>query len=423
HIVDQVQSRGMPTEIALLPIVESAFRPFAYSHGRAAGIWQFVPSTGKHFGLKQNWWYDGRRDVIAATDAALDYLSRLHDMFDGDWLLAIAAYNAGEGNVLNAVKRNRRRGRPTDFWHLDLPRETETYVPRLLGLRDLVRSPEAHGISLPSIPNEPRIEAVKVDSQLDLALAADLAGISIERLYQLNPGYNRWATAPSGPHRIVLPVGRVDQFEQGLEATPTEKRVRWRRHKIARGETLIQIARRYHTTVKVIRDVNGIHGNTIRAGHHLVVPMASRPSDAYSLSKSQRLAALQGRSRSGQKHVHVVKRGDTLWGIARRYGVSVRTLGRWNRMAPGDTLRPGQRLVIWTKGGVTPVAAGSSVPGNRIQSVRYTVRSGDSLYRIAQRFNVKVSDLRRWNNIARGRYLQPGQKLRLKVDVTRQSGI
>jgi membrane-bound lytic murein transglycosylase D len=344
-------------------------------------------------------------------------------MFDGDWLLAIAAYNAGEGNVLNAVKRNRRRGRPTDFWHLDLPRETETYVPRLLGLRDLVRSPEAHGISLPSIPNEPRIEAVKVDSQLDLALAADLAGISIERLYQLNPGYNRWATAPSGPHRIVLPVGRVDQFEQGLEATPTEKRVRWRRHKIARGETLIQIARRYHTTVKVIRDVNGIHGNTIRAGHHLVVPMASRPSDAYSLSKSQRLAALQGRSRSGQKHVHVVKRGDTLWGIARRYGVSVRTLGRWNRMAPGDTLRPGQRLVIWTKGGVTPVAAGSSVPGNRIQSVRYTVRSGDSLYRIAQRFNVKVSDLRRWNNIARGRYLQPGQKLRLKVDVTRQSGI
>jgi len=422
HIVKAVQSRGMPTEIALLPIVESAFRPFAYSHGRAAGLWQFVPGTAKHYGLKQNWWYDGRRDVMAATNAALDYLDRLHDMFDGDWLLAIAAYNAGEGNVLSAVRRNERRGRPTDFWHLDLPDETEGYVPRLLALRDLVDTPGVYGLKLPEIPNKPQVKVVGVDGQIDLALAAKLADISIEELYRLNPGYNRWATAPKGPHKLVLPVDKVEQFRQGLAATDPADRVRWHRHEVESGDSLLSIAHEYHTTVDLLRQVNGIHGNLIRKGSELIVPVASRPRSDYVLSVSQRLASLQKRERRGYRHEYVVHRGDSFWRISRRYHVSVRELARWNGMAPGDTLRPGRKLVVWTDKPRRGALDSLGPRRGRVQSVHYTVRKGDSLYVIARRFNVSVSSLRRWNNLSTGSYLHPGQRLRMKVDVTRQSG-
>lgn len=415
HIVQEVQERGLPTELALLPIVESAFRPFAYSHGRAAGLWQFIPSTARHYGLKINWWYDGRRDVIAATDAALDYLAYLHDFFEGDWLLAVAAYNAGEGTVRRAMRRNAERGRPTDFWHLNLPRETENYVPRLLAVRDLVQAPEVYGVNLPYIANEPRIAVVEIDSQIDLALAAELTGISIDTLYRLNPGFNRWATAPEGPHRLVLPLERQQRFREGLAATPAAERVQWRRHSIEPGDTLIEIAHRYHTTVEVLRQTNDLGGSMIRAGEHLIVPVASRPTSAYTLSAAQRRASLLSRDREGHKVVYTVRRGDTLWGISRRYDVGVRQLAAWNGMAPTDTLRPGRRLAVWSDG----VEIASGGPSGRIQSVRYTVESGDSLWAIAQRFSATVADLRRWNDIDRGEYLQPGQVLTLEVDVTR----
>ena len=171
-IVEEIDKRGMPMELALLPVVESAFRPFAYSPGRAAGIWQFIPSTGKMYGLKQNWWYDGRRDVISATHAALDYLQSLAKQFDGDWELALAAYNSGAGRVRSAIRRNKKKGRSGDYWSLDLPRETEGYVPRLLALSQLVADPERYGNTLSAIPNEPYFEAVNIETQLDLAMAA-----------------------------------------------------------------------------------------------------------------------------------------------------------------------------------------------------------------------------------------------------------
>lgn len=421
HIVEQIEARDLPTELALLPVVESAFRPFAYSHGRAAGIWQFVPATGRHYGLTQNWWYDGRRDVLAATDAALDYLQHLSDLFDGDWLLAVAAYNAGEGRVMRAIERNRAAGRPGDFWSLDLPRETRHYVPRLLALRDLVQAPEVHGLSIPEIPNEPQIAAVELDHQIDLALAAELAGITVERLYQLNPGYNRWATAPEGPHRLVLPLELAEDFRTAVAERPPGSWLRWERHRVQPGESLIAIARRYHVTVDALREANDVNGSLIRAGSHLLVPVASRPSGEYALSAGERLRAQQNRQRAGRERTsYVVRSGDSFWSIARRHGVGVRELAGWNNMAPGDTLRVGQQLAIWTRD-ARPVRTARAAPEARLQSVRYTVRKGDSLYAIAQRFNVTVSQLRQWNGLGTGGYLQPGQTLRLRVDVTAQS--
>lgn len=422
-IVEAVAERNMPMEIALVPVVESAYRPFAYSHGRAAGLWQFIPATGRHYGLKQNWWYDGRRDIVASTDAALTYLGRLHEMFD-DWLLALAAYNAGEGTVMSAIRANERRGEPTDYWHLDLPQETRAYVPRLLAIRTIFENPTRYDVSLPHVPNEPYLDVVELEGQMDLALAAELAGLSIEALYRLNPGYNRWATAPEGPHRLVLPRPNAEHLRSGLDELPARERMRWQRHRVASGESLISIARQYNTTVPVLKDVNNLRGHIIRAGAYLIIPIASRPSSHYVLSESQRSEALQNRKRRGDKQTYRVRSGDTFWEIARRFGVSVSKLTRWNGLAPGDTLHPGQELAIWTRdrGGITNAALHTG-PSNRTQSVRYTVRQGDSLYRIAQRFNVSVASLRRWNGLSRGGYLQPGQRLQMEVDVTEQAGI
>jgi membrane-bound lytic murein transglycosylase D len=418
YIYEQLQARDMPAEIALLPIVESAYDPFAYSHGRAAGLWQFIPGTGKRFGLTQNWWYDGRRDIPDSTTAALDYLQYLHERFDGDWLLALAAYNSGEGTVMAAQRHNRKKGKPTSFWDLNLPRETRAYVPKLIALAELVSRPADFGIELEPVPNHPYFRIVETQGQIDLAVAADLAGIDLEALYRLNPGFNQWATAPEGPHRLLVPASAAATFRQAIAQLPPDQRIQWNRVKIRKGETLSQIASRYRTTINVLETANQLRGSTIRAGKYLMVPVASQARESYELSAAQRLSRKQNSKRNGYKTRHVVRNGDTLWDLSREYKVGVRSLASWNGMAPGDTLRVGQTLVVWT-GKMSPQ---SMHPGSQVRPVHYTVRKGDSLSRIADRFNVKVSDLRRWNTLPEGPYLQPGQHIKLYVDVTRQTG-
>ncbi len=414
YIVDELEQRHMPLEIALLPVVESGFQPFAYSHGRAAGLWQFIPGTARLYGLKQNWWYDGRRDVMASTKAALDYIEKLYRDF-GDWQLALAAYNCGEGTVSRAIKRNIKAGKPTHFWSLDLPRETSTYVPKLLAIAELVNHPEQYHITLKPIDNSPFLTVVDIGTQIDLALAAKLAGISTEEIYQYNPGFNRWATQPDGPHRLVLPIDKAAEFQQALADLPPEKRVQWTRHKIKQGESLGHIARHYKTTIAVIKKANGLHSNQIRAGHFLLIPVASAAPENYPLSLTQRLATQQRQPHSGKKHIYTVKPGDTWWDIAHAWQVSVRRLAKWNGKAPGDLLHPGQKLVIWSQ-------AVSTSKSKTLRTINYTVKSGDSLWTIARKFNVTVNDVKEWNSITSRTLLKPGQNLTIHVDVTQQYG-
>ncbi len=422
-VLDELEKKNLPVELALLPVVESAYQTFAYSHGRASGLWQIIPSTGRFLGLKQNWWYDGRRDIIESTRAAIRYLDGLAKQFNGDWELALASYNAGPGKIRSAIRYNRKKNRQTDFWSLTrLRKETKDYVPKLYALKQIFGNPELYDLEIQPVSNELSYEIVEINGQIDLALAADLAGISINQLYQLNPAFNRWATAPNGPHRLLLPKIKADDFKLAIQKVPAEKRINWVRHKIKDGETLSQISRKYRTTAALIKKVNKIRGTQIRAGKYLTIPTATKSLSSYKLSANARKSTIQNTPRSGIKQFHIVRPGQSLWSISRSYGVSTAALAKWNSMAPIDTLGVGQKLVIWTKDAVEVrrVSYTDTSPVKNLYALRYTVRKGDSLSRIADRFNIRVSDIKRWNTI--GKYLQPGQKIKLYVDITRQSG-
>ena len=421
-IAEEVEAKGIPAELALLPIVESAFQPFAYSHGRASGIWQFISSTGRRYGLKQNWWYDGRRDVYASTKAAVRLLDDLQKNFKGNYLYALAAYNAGGGNVRKAVRKNKRRGKPVDFFSLKLPSETKAYVPKLLALKKIIANPEKYGIELAAIPNEPYLEKVDTGSQIDLARVAELADMELDEVYKLNPGFNRWATAPNGPHYVLLPIDKAKGFKTQLAELPRDQRIRWVRHKIRKGETLSTIAQKYHTSISSIKKVNRIRGNMLREGRGLTIPVASKKLRSYKLSANQRKQKLQNIPRKGIKVTHIVQQGDTFWDLARRHKVGVRQLAKWNSMAPRDPLVPGQKIIIWSRTGKTVShndVDNLVIPPKRnvTKRIGYRVRNGDSLARIAQKFRVSIAQLRRWNKLPKGKYLQPGQRLTLFVDV------
>lgn len=411
-VVEQLKKRQMPMELALLPVIESAYDPFAYSHGQASGMWQIIPDTATHLGLRRNWWYDGRRDVVASTDAALDYLAWLNKLFDGNWLNSIAAYNSGQGRVLDAIRDNRQHHRPIDFWHLDLPSETEAYVPKLLALCEVIKHPHKYGVKLPAIANKAYLESVNIGSQIDLALAARMANMKLAQLYQLNPGFNRWATDPNGSHHLLIPMDKVNRFKAALEKLPKSKRVQWKRHLVQSGDSLNKIAAHYHTTTKMLRSVNHLSSNLIRVGQHLVVPVSVRKPSQYILSEAQRLAKIQSRNHPSTLKMHYqVQSGDSLWTIGRKFHVDYHILAKWNGLSPKDALHKGQKLVIWQK--ISAKRTGVT------RKIVYKVRSGDSLSVIANKFKVHVTDLVKWNDLKRHSYLQPGQKLRVYVDITR----
>ncbi len=421
HIITRLKERNMPLDLALLPIVESAYQPFAYSPSRASGIWQFIPSTGRLYGLKQNWWYDGRRDIVAATEAALDYLEKLHKQFNGNWFHALAAYNAGEGNVERAIRRNKRAGKPIDFWSLRLPRETRGYVPSLLAVAEILKKSDQYKIQFQKIPNQPYFESVDVGSQIDLSTVAKLSDLTIDEVYTLNPGFNRWATAPDGPHHILLPRDRTLVFKQKLALLPDSERITWQRHTIRQGESLSQIASRYRTSVSALKQTNKLRGNLIRAGHSLLIPIAKESSKFYTLSADARKFRGLKTTGDGKRYIYSVKRGDNLWDIGRSYGISVRQLTKWNGISRKSLLKPGQKLVVWIKDEENDVDEGKlikTVAENNGASNSYIVKQGDSLWLIARKFDIRVKDLLKWNNLKKGKHLQPGQSLIVQPTLT-----
>jgi membrane-bound lytic murein transglycosylase D len=332
YILDEIEEKQIPGELALLPVVESAFNPQALSHSQASGLWQFIPATGRLFGLKQNWWYDGRRDVYTSTQAATKYLKQLSRSFDNDWFLALASFNAGKGNIRKAIRKNKRNNLPADYWSLPLPRETRNYIPRLLAIAKIFANADKYNIPLLNIPDTPHFTVVDINSQIDLALAAKMAKTPIDEFFLLNPAFKRGSTDPDGPFHLLIHTDKADEFEHQLANTSKKDRLKWLRHRIKSGENLGQIARKYNTTVNALIKGNRLANSRIRAGKMLLIPSSLANTSHHGKRASQKF--------------YTVKKGDTFWDIARQFDVRSKDLASWNNISLNKILRPGQKLII-----------------------------------------------------------------------------
>jgi len=453
-IHQQVKKHHLPVELVLLPIIESGYNPFIYSTAGAAGIWQMMPDTASGFGVKQDWWYDGRRDVVASTRAALDYLSYLFNFFDGNSLLAIAAYNSGEGAVMSAIRRNIREGKSTDFWSLPLPRETRTYVPRLLALAAILEHSERYPLHFPAIRNAPYLAQVDVGGQIDLKRAALFAGMHLQKLQQLNPGFNRLVTHPNGPYKLVLPIENVERFMVNLSAnTSLSHHIDWTQYKIKSGDTLESIAKRFNTTAHALQEINHLKRTAIKKGMKLVIPRMvttvsnsnrkiTNPDETLekeSLIENNSIMATNSASRSPQKRsapnstsievtsyvtqgiksgdtVYMVRAKDTVEKIAERFKLSAKTIYAANKLHSYSVIHPGNQLLIPTHlAKEQEVNTKITVENQELRRLEpgdtlYMIRHGDTIQTIAQKFKtssaaIRVANLMTDNSIREGEHI------------------
>ncbi len=414
YVVERLEERNMPLELALLPVIESAYNPMALSRSDAAGIWQFIPSTGRYFNLRQTNFYDGRRDITASTTAALDYLTRLHDMFNGDWLLALAAYNAGEGTVSRAIERNDKLNLPTDYWNLPLPQETRDYVPKLLALSQVVMSPEAYGVNLNPIANQPYFDVVELNQRMDLSKVAAMANIDEDELIQLNPAFKKRLTI-DGPQHLLVPTSKSQLLTASLSNMKPEELIDWQQYRVRPGDSLASIASRYQVSANTLKDLNKLSGNRLSRGQTLTIPV--QPGITPALPVFQELASED--SKPTRTRTYKVNKGDNLVQVARINKVDVKDLQHWNKLS-GQNLKVGQTLVMQdnskpAKATISTRAIASNASSAKNQesdqkSMQYKIQKGDSLYLVAKRFNVEMQHLKRWNPRS-GQALKPGQTL------------
>jgi membrane-bound lytic murein transglycosylase D len=421
YVVSELEANGLPLELALLPIIESSYDPSVTSPSNAAGIWQFIPQTGKNFGLKKNNWYDGRRDVIASTDAAIRYLKKLHAMFNNDWLLAIAAYNAGEGSVARAIQKNKREGKPTDFWSLPLSKQAQSYVPHLLALSKVIANPDQYDLSINNISDTPYFVKINVASQINLAQAAKLANIDAGELKKLNSGFTSWLTHPTDSCEIIVPIADANAFTLQLESLPKLAIKQWQEHMVKKGETLNSIAKRYNVSTDTIATINSVKKSTLRVGQRLHIPLSAPITDPAIIEADELLALRKLQKESGKTSYYTVKSGDNLWNIAKAHDISRNTLAQLNNLSEASKLKPGQKLLVLSPGTMekkpTETAAAEATTEKTVanesglRKIRYTIQAGDTLTKIAARFNVTKKEILEWNQVKDEGYIHPNQEL------------
>lgn len=396
HIVTEIKKRKLPGELALIPMIESTYDPFAYSGVGAAGLWQLMPMTGSELGLKRDWWFDGRRSIGLSTAAALNYLTYLNKFFNGNWALAIAAYDCGEGTIARAIRNGRQSSSKARFWSLSVPRETQAYVPRLLALAEIIKNPQRYKINLPDIPHIPYFEEVNIGSQIDLNHAAKLAGISYKELIKLNPGYNRWATAPYKPFNLLIPIEKVAYFNRNLANIPQEKRVSWTRHQVRNGENLGSIAKHYFTTAKLICELNQLTSSKLKTGQYVLIPSLKNTAVAKVDNPPPPAISEQLVNAQNYKIIHIVQTGETYKSLEKKYQVTKANIRLWNNINQKSNLKKGQQLTLWrptTKYGI------------------YIVKEGDNINNIAKRHNIQPTILAKLNPNIINKPLQAGQKV------------
>ncbi len=456
-IHQQVKKRKLPVELVLVPIIESGYNPFNLSSAGAAGIWQMMPDTATGFGVKQDWWYDGRRDIVASTKAALNYLTYLFDFFDGNSLLAIAAYNTGEGSVMSAIRRNIRDGKSTDFWSLPLPKETRIYVPRILALATIIAHPDTYHIQLPSVPNAPYLAQVDVGGQIDLKQAANYAGMSLKQFQHLNPGYNRLVTHPRGPYKLVLPIENVERFMGQLARTSLSRHIDWVQYKVKSHDSIDTIAKHFKTTTYALREINHLRSGQLKKGMRLVIPhtiatLATKP-DRIKKSLPEELSAELPLEEKEQPlpevastpplpalnavpttpaeekvyanadmqpgdTLYMVRNNDTVEKIAERFRLSPKVVYSANKLHSYSTIRPGDQLLI-------PTHLATNTPSEELRKLSpgdtlYMIRQGDTIDKIAQKFRTTAAAIR-VANLMVDSHLQEGEHIIVPTHLTRSA--
>ena len=404
YIYQQVKERHLPAELVLLPVLESAYNPFASSNRGAAGLWQLERGTASAFGVKQDWWYDGRRDVLASTNAALDYLTYLQNFFGTNWYLALAAYDSGEGTVQEAMRRNIRDGYSTDFWSLPLPMETQSYVPRLLALATIIENPQKYSIYLPSISDAPYLGQVDIGGQIDLNQAASLAGISLNELIQLNPGYVHYTTDPQGPHKLLLPFDKIQTFQDNLLTIAKIQTTSWDHYKVQTGDTLESVAQQFNTSVNILQQVNHLHSYKLTRVKVLLIPYTNNSTNTENNTVTN----------SVSNNKSAIVQADN----AAAQAAAQAALAENNNNVNNATSNAAPVEQVTTN---TSTENNSSVTTAPItQNVTHTIRRGETLGSIAKYYHVSVNDLRRWNKI-NPKHLKPGMLLIIQPATTNAS--
>jgi membrane-bound lytic murein transglycosylase D len=398
HIEVELKKHGLPGELALLPMLESAYNPFAYSRVGAAGLWQLMPRTGSELGLKQDWWYDARRSVGASTEAALTHLAYLRRIFNNNWALAIAAYDAGEGTIARAIRERSGRVAIMDFWKLRVPRETQIYVPRFLALAEVIQNPRRYGIVLPYIPYMPYFAEVDIGSPIDLNHAARLAGIPYTELIKLNPGFNRWIMSPNAPFSLLIPREKVQRFSQNLAHLQPSERVSWVKYAAKKNDSLYSIAMHHHTTVNLIKQFNQLKYDNIKPNQVLLVPTTKNTVPSPPMQYTSRPAMDAEITKEVHRVIHIVQAHDSITSIERKYDLSSAVIQQWNPSIDLTALRPGQQLMIWK----------TTIPKT------YAVKNGDTLMGIARKQHISIRQILALNpGLQQYNVLRLGERIRI----------
>ena len=402
YFLEQTNQQNLPTEIVLLPLIESAYNPRVYSSRGAAGLWQFMPATGRLYGLNQDWWYEGRRDITYSTQAALKHLVRLNKKFDGNWPLTFAAYNAGSNGIKRAIKSNQRKDKATDLGSLRLNSETRNYYPKLMAVKNIIQNPTAYGIELPKASPQSPFEIVEFDFQVDLGVLANAIEIDPLQLALLNPGLRRHATPPNGPFRVLVPTKTLNKtlaWKQDLHPSQAISSIV---HVVKAGDTLSEIAQEYSVPLASLKTINSKSSYDIRIGEVIRIPVPDASGDNFKATAGWDSLDL----------VHTVVAGDSLSRIAKQYNVKLSNLRAMNGLSPNAHLiKIGQQLQIpdGQLGSYPPTATATAA--NSASRVTHLVTKGESLWSIARKYKVRVSDILHWNKIGHSAYIHPGQNL------------
>ncbi len=395
YVVKRLEQRGMPVELALIPIVESAYNPKIQGRG-VSGLWQMAPQTAKNFGLKINYWYDGRNDAIASTEAVLDLLQYLHDNLENDWINAVAAYNSGEARIQSAILRNKARGKPTDFYSLNIPTKFTRTVPKWLALIDIVKNPSRHKVTLTPIANQPKFAIAKIKGPVDLSQAAKVAEISLGELKRFNTGFKHHATSPDGPHQLAIPLAKLSVFNQGSTTLTVQKLAAGQTYKVKKGDSLGSIAAKFGVSINQLKRQNKLSSDALTVGKTLQIPTEKTSNKATATT-------------------YKVRAGDNLWTISKKLKIDSEQLRIANRLSAGSELKPGQILQIPTAKSLSQKKTTAiKQPSNKTKL--YEVKSGDSLDKIARKHKVKIADLIKWNNLTKSQVLKPGMKLKVSAN-------